>query len=172
MQRDNWTQMTHTTSLPTLNSVDYARLIQYTAQKFHKALLNKTQINKILFYVYGVYLAETGNPLFDDDTPKAWPYGPVFPIANKKVNTQEVIPSFSKEKIEAFKANPQALQLVAKAVHRMYNMSAVSLTKWSHQEDSPWYKTIYELDDNGNIIDSKQKPWNSVINNNLISSSK
>lgn len=52
----------------------------------------------------------------------------------------------------------------------MYNMSAVSLTKWSHQEDSPWYKTIYELDDNGNIIDSKQKPWNSVINNNLISS--
>lgn len=153
-----------------LSSVDYARLIQYTAQKFHKVLLNKTQINKILFYVYGVYLAETGETLFNDDTPKAWPYGPVFPIANKKINPQEVISSFSEEKITAFKKNTRALQIVAKAVHKMYNMSALSLTRWSHQEGSPWYKTIYLFDREGNIIDTKQNPWNSEIKNSLISS--
>lgn len=68
-----------------LTSIDYARLIQYTAQRKHMVLLNKTQINKILFYVYGAYLADTGKALFSDDTPKAWTYGPVFPKPNKKV---------------------------------------------------------------------------------------
>lgn len=53
-----------------LTSIDYARLIQYAAQKLHMVLLNKTQINKILFYVYGVYYAETGEELFNDDSPK------------------------------------------------------------------------------------------------------
>lgn len=47
-----------------LKSTDYARLIQYAAQKLHMVRLNKTQINKILFYVYGVYYAETNNLLF------------------------------------------------------------------------------------------------------------
>ena len=57
-----------------LKSTDYARLIQYAAKNLHMTRLNKTQINKILFYVYGVYLAKFNKPLFTDDTPKAWPY--------------------------------------------------------------------------------------------------
>lgn len=32
-----------------LTSIDYARLIQYVAQNFHRQMLNKTQVNKILF---------------------------------------------------------------------------------------------------------------------------
>ena len=85
-----------------LTSIDYARLIQYAAQKLHLATLGKTQINKILFYVYGVYLARKGEPLFKDDTPKAWTYGPVFPIQNKKVDAYEEIRSFPDEKIKAY----------------------------------------------------------------------
>ena len=80
-----------------LKSTDYARLIQYAAQKLHMVRLNKTQINKILFYVYGVYYAETDRLLFEDDSPKAWPYGPVFPIVNKKINPDEIVTSFPKD---------------------------------------------------------------------------
>ena len=36
----------------TLTSIDYAQLIQYAALKFHNVVLNRTQINKMLFYVY------------------------------------------------------------------------------------------------------------------------
>lgn len=149
-----------------LKSTDYARLIQYAAQKLHMARLNKTQINKILFYVYGVYYAETGEVLFDDDTPKAWPYGPVFPIVNKKINPDEIVKSFDPETISEFNRNPRGMELVKEAVDTMYNMSALSLTQWSHQEGSPWYNTLYIKDENGNI--TEQKKWNTPISLELI----
>lgn len=149
-----------------LTSIDYARLIQYTAQRKHMVLLNKTQINKILFYVYGAYLADTGKPLFDDDTPKAWTYGPVFPRPNKAVDISEVIKSFPKDKIESYKSNKKALDITIKSVDNMYDRSALSLTKWSHVEGSPWYNTIYDKDGNGNVI--SQKPWNTRIEDKLI----
>lgn len=149
-----------------LKSTDYARLIQYAAQKLHMTRLNKTQINKILFYVYGVFYAETGKLLFKDDSPKAWPYGPVFPIVNKKTNPDEIVKSFSQETIHEFNKHPQAMDLVKEAVDAMYNMSAISLTQWSHQEGSPWYKTLYVKDKNGNIVE--QKKWNTPISLELI----
>ena len=149
-----------------LNSIDYARLIQYAAQKLHMTRLNKTQINKILFYVYGVYYAKTGEFLFDDDSPKAWPYGPVFPIVNKKVNPDEIVKSFPKETINEFNRNPEALNLVKIAVDAMYKMSAVSLTRWSHQEGSPWYNTLYTKDKNGLVVG--QQKWNTPISSEEI----
>lgn len=149
-----------------LKSTDYARLIQYAAQKLHMARLNKTQINKILFYVYGVYYAETGTLLFTDDTPKAWPYGPVFPIVNKKINPDEIVKSFDSETISEFNRHPRGMELVKEAVDTMYNMSALSLTQWSHQEGSPWYNTLYVKDENGNIIE--QKKWNTPISPEVI----
>lgn len=149
-----------------LTSIDYARLIQYTAQRKHMVLLNKTQINKILFYVYGAYLADTGKALFLDDTPKAWTYGPVFPKPNKKVDTSEIIKSFPPEKVAEYKADPKALNLIVEVVNSMYNKSAISLTRWSHIEGSPWYDTIYEKDENGDI--KSQRPWNTRIENDLI----
>ena len=149
-----------------LTSIDYARLIQYAAQKLHMTRLNRTQINKILFYVYGVCYADFDKPLFEDDTPKAWPYGPVFPIVNKKINPDEIVQPFGNETIHEFNKHPQVLQLVKNAVDAMYNMSAVALTKWSHQEGSPWYETLYIKDDSGNI--TGQKKWNTPIDAELI----
>ena len=149
-----------------LKSTDYARLIQYAAQKLHMVRLNKTQINKILFYVYGVYYAETNNLLFKDDSPKVWPYGPVFPIVNKKINPDEIITSFPKDVLYEFNKHSKALELVKTAVNAMYNMSALSLTQWSHQEGSPWYDTLYIKNDKGDICG--QNKWNTPIPKELI----
>lgn len=144
-----------------LKSIDYARLIQYAAQKLHMTKLNKTQINKILFYVYGVYYARKNKKLFDDDTPKVWPYGPVFPKVNKKVNVDEIITSFPQDVVKEFNNNKFVLELVKSAVDAMYDMSAITLTRWSHKEGSPWYKSLYKKDNKGNIIG--QNKWNSPI---------
>lgn len=149
-----------------LTSIDYARLIQYAAQKLHMTRLNKTQINKILFYVYGVYYAETGKLLFDDDSPKAWPYGPVFPIVNKKTNPDEIIKAFPNDVLCEFNKHSKALGLVKSAVDMMYSMSAVSLTQWSHKEGSPWYNTLYIKDKEGKVVE--QNKWNTPISTELI----
>lgn len=148
-----------------LTSTDWARLIQYAALRLHRVLLGKTQVNKILFYVYGVYLAQKGVPLFDDDTPKAWTYGPVFPIPNKRIDTNEEVCSFPREKVAAFRANPDAMNLVITAVGNMHNVSAVALTRWSHESGSPWERTVY-VKDGGKLIE--QRPWNTRIDDSLI----
>lgn len=146
----------------TLTSLDYARLIQYAAQRLHRQMLNKTQVNKILFYVYGRYLAIKGTPLFADDTPKAWPYGPVFPIVNKRIDTSAVI-AFSEEEVRAFKSNQEALDIVEAAVKQMHGMTASALTRWSHQEGSPWHRTLFEGYRRG-----EQAPWNTEIKSDFI----
>lgn len=149
-----------------LTSIDYARLIQYAGQKQHMILLNRTQINKILFYVYGVYLATKGAPLFKDDNPKAWTYGPVFPRPNKVIDINEVIKSFPTEKVKMYRENKFAMDLVVEVVNKMYDKSALSLTKWSHMEGAPWDRTVYVRDENGNVLE--QRPWNTRIEDDLI----
>lgn len=149
-----------------LTSIDFARLIQYAAQKKHRTMLNKTQINKILFYVYGAYLADTGEKLFNDDTPKAWVFGPVFPRVYKKVNVNELVKTFSREQIDAFNSNPKMLKLVSESVAKMHKISASSLTEWSHMDGSPWYNTIYEFDESGKFL--RQKDWSTRIEDELI----
>ena len=147
----------------TLTSIDYARLIQFTATKMYQTLLNKTQVNKILFYIYGVYLAKYGKPLFADDTPKVWVYGPVFPRPNKRVVSCEMVKrsDFSQEKIDAFQENNDFLSQIVKIVGNMRDISAISLTRWSHEEGSPWDVTLYKRDKDGKVI--SQSPWNTTI---------
>lgn len=138
-----------------LTSIDYARLIQYVAQNFHRQMLNKTQVNKILFAVYGKYLAKTGTPLFIDDTPRAWPYGPVFPVVNKRIDVSEII-RFTPDRVNLFKQNRTAQEIVVEMVRKMYNQSAQSLTAQSHQYGTPWYRTVY-------LEDGSHAPWNTQI---------
>lgn len=143
-----------------LTSIDYARMIQYASLKMFQQHLNKTQIHKILFYVYGVYYAQTDKLLFTDDTPKVWPYGPVFPRVNKRIKVGENI-TLSESGAEVFGKNIEALHIIKDAVVMMHNKSALSLTEWSHRDDSPWYRTLNPVDDNG--VPLAQCEWNTPI---------
>ncbi len=147
-----------------LTSYDYARLIQFVGQHNHHVKLNKTQINKILFYVYGVYLAKEGTALFENEEPRAWPYGPVFPLVYKKIDPNEIISSFDQELQERFKANNTALYIVVKAVEVLHKKSARTLTDWSHRIGSPWHETVYEETSEGII----RREWNRIIDREKI----
>ena len=63
--------------------------------------------------------------------------------------------------MKAYKSNQKAIDIVVMAVNRMYNVSANSLTGWSHQDGSPWYNTIYEKDENGRVV--SQRKWATPI---------
>lgn len=146
-----------------LTSLDYADLISWLTYKKYGVLLNKTQINKLLFMCYGMYLAATdGKKLFEDDTPKAWPFGPVFPRVYKKFIPGKVPVSFTKEMQETFWENQTAMQLADKIIDKYHAYSAYSLSEWSHMEGGPWHTTIYGKDG------KKQIQWNQIIDNALI----
>lgn len=149
-----------------LTSYDYARLIQFLGQTCFDTYLNKTQILKILFYVYGVYLARHGGPLFSEE-PRAWPYGPVFPNAYEQINPYEQMKPFDEEMKERYRENPEALNIAYDAVKMLHAKSARKLTDWSHKIGSPWYETIYKQDKNG---ERTVQGWNTPIDQNKIKS--
>lgn len=115
-------------------------------------------MQKLLFICYGLYYAQTGRLLFEDDSPKAWPYGPVFPRVNKRYDPALRPSDLTDEERKLFLSSPDAL-LIADAVVRKYShISAHELSEWSHSENGPWHKTIYGEDGKNTEIQ-----WNKPI---------
>lgn len=143
----------------TLTSLDYMALIAWIAYVKHNIVLNKTQMQKLLFMCYGQALViNDGTPLFEDDTPRAWPFGPVFPISYRRYD--ERIPlDLSIEDKRNFARDRETLLMISRTVARYCRISATRLSDWSHSENGPWYKTVFAKDTTG---------WNREISNELI----
>lgn len=144
-----------------LTSIDYARLISWIAYFKHQTILNKTQLQKLLFICYGLYLADHDSPLFDDDTPKAWPFGPVFPRSYKRY-VEQAPSNLSEDEKKAYLENRDALRMVTNVVDLFYSIPANILSDWSHRPGSPWAQTVFT----GN---NKFKGWNNRIEDSTIS---
>lgn len=143
-----------------LSSLECADFINWIAFNKYGVALNKTQMQKILYFVYGIYLSTTGKVLFEDDAPKAWPFGPVFPRVNKRY-TPGKIPSAESLSIDKIKNDSKAFDIIKHAVEKLYKTTATTLSEWSHEENGPWYKTVYNKD-------NQEVQWNKEISQNLI----
>lgn len=126
-------------------SLDYARLIRWVAWYKRGVLINKTQLQKIMFACYGRVLAETSRCLFNDDKPKAFPYGPVFPICYRR----GMVTGFelTEDDKKSFTLRPEELKIVASTTTELCVKSARTLIQWSHLPGSPWYKAVFEKAD-------------------------
>jgi len=139
-------------------SIDYANLIRrYTLQKYGVSLV-KTQVLKILYIIYGMYLAKTGNKLFSDDQLQAWPYGPVFPRVYRLYKEQPGM--LSEEALQSINTNSNAVSLIKNVIDKRHNWTAYQLSEWSHQVDGPWYNTVYSKDG--------ETHWGATIKDDLI----
>lgn len=141
-----------------LTSLDWARLVQLASYNYCNVVLGKTQINKILYYVYGVYYAMHGERMFEGDELQAWTYGPVFPTVYRKIVVGD-LPMFGDSKKQEFTNHP-AFGILCAACKTMPYKSAIELTEWSHQEGSPWYKAIYASE---NYEATKKPKWGTPI---------
>lgn len=133
---------TSDTETATLTSLDYVRLIAWIAYYKQHVILNKTQMQKLLFMCYGQALVMADSPLFTDDTPKAWPFGPVFPRSYKRYEEQVPL-DLSDEDKRVFATNPTILKMVARTVTKYCRISATRLSDWSHSANGPWFKTVF-----------------------------
>ncbi len=122
--------------MDSLTSIDYARLISWYAWNKHGVLLGKTQLQKILYICYGVWLAYNEEPLFAEK-PVVWPFGPVFPdvyvwySANQPQDLTQV-------EIDTWARTAEKVKFIFAAVDKLYYMTAKRLTEWSHRMGSPW----------------------------------
>lgn len=124
-----------------LTSLEYANLIAWIASVKHGVNLGKTQLQKLLFMFYGVCFAKFGDPPFRDDTPKAFPFGPVFPRPYKRYIGYPV--DLTQKDKDCFMQKPEVLKVAVGIVDEFYKCSATRLSEWSHRDGSPWKEAVY-----------------------------
>jgi Uncharacterized phage-associated protein len=119
--------------------------------------LNVTKVQKLLYILYGYYLANYDNHQIIEEDPKAWPYGPVFPRSQKKVDYSNILPLDSPD-FEDIKRDKKLTEAINYVIDKYSAFSASKLSEWSHQEGGPWY------------LATKQKGfnWNTPIPNEYI----
>lgn len=137
-----------------LSSVDVGNYLRWRA--FEDGYwLNKTQLQKLLYITYGLYLASFDEPPFTDDTPKAWPFGPVFPIVNKRIDVDSS--PFKPFNLGDITENIKLVGIVDYVVGTYSGYSAKVLSDWSHEEGGPWHTTLFK-DGNSSAV-----KWNKEI---------
>lgn len=119
-------------------------------------LLNMTKVQKLLYIMYGSLLSKKGR-LISDESPKAWPFGPVFPKVHKRVDLKKVKP-LNHCDFDIIKDDEEITDVIYSVIEKFSKFSATQLSDWSHIEDSPWDLTTKE----------KGFKWNSPISTDLI----
>lgn len=125
-----------------LDSIEFARFLLKRATDKGIAI-NMTKLQKLIYICDGLMLANDAN--YINELAKALPYGPVYPrvykwylnIIEKKLPLGNV----ATEDMD-FINQQQIQQIVDLVLDKFSNWSALDLTNWSHQKNSPWDITV------------------------------
>ena len=139
----------------TYNSILVAKYLLALANQ-KKRNLNVTKVQKLLFIAYGYFLSKLDVKLLDE-TPKAWPFGPVFPKTQKKVD-YTVVYDVNAPEFDELRQDSIITDILNTIIDSYSKFTASQLSDWSHMEGSPWDR-------------STKKPgfqWNKEINEEYI----
>jgi len=143
------------------NSVEFAK---YIAAFWNKkgADINMTKIQKLLYIAYGTWLAVMDEKLVNE-SPQAWPYGPVFPKTRDALLYKDLSSiNFDNVADKNIERDAQVIGLIDNIFKEFGSWPANSLSNWSHQLGSPWELTVNRPTFNGwgiKINDSLIKTW-------------
>lgn len=120
-------------------------------------LLTQMQLQKLIYFAYGWYLAITGKRLIDERV-EAWQWGPVIPSIYKEFKRFGSSPVTEQASEAAFKDgkigfrpirvqsnDPKEDALALQVIKRVWDIygkySASTLSNMTHAPDSPWSQT-------------------------------
>lgn len=119
------------------NSIDVAIAVMALADA-HGLRLSLTQLQKLLYIVYGTCLAILGHPPFRNEPPRAWPFGPVFQTARRvlfvAVDDWDV-PQVSESVPEDIR------RIIEKVITHFGSWPPGALIDWVCTPGAPWYMT-------------------------------
>lgn len=123
------------------NSVVVAMYIVAYANEHHFGI-NMTKLQKLLYIIYGVYLA-VKNERLTNEHPQAWPYGPVFPTTRNKLLKRD-FSAINKDdsELDAISKDVEIQSLVKLVFDTYGGWTGTSLSIWSHKPNSPWDRAI------------------------------
>jgi uncharacterized phage-associated protein len=124
------------TVLNVYDSIEAAKFLRARAFE-KKRSLNVTKVQKLLFIVYGFYQATRNHRIFNE-TPRAWPYGPVFPRTRKNEIFDNM---FNAVDFPQMNADRTFVNVIDATLDAFGGHTATQLSEWSHSPGSPWEKT-------------------------------
>jgi uncharacterized phage-associated protein len=111
--------------------------------------VTQMKLQKLVYFAQGVHLAKYGKPLINE-TFQAWMYGPVIPEIYQDfklygsrpiINTADFTPSSTYK--PPFRLDDEALDTINYSWGVLKDISAMSLSYWTHRADGPWSK-VYD----------------------------
>ena len=141
--------------LKTYDSVTAAKYLMALA--FRKGIvLNVTKVQKMLFIAYGYFLSKYNHVLLKE-SPRAWPYGPVFPKTRKEIDFGKII-DVNDPDLKEIAQDELVTQAFERIIDKYSRYSASQLSDWSHMTGSPWHRTTQQ----------RGFDWNHAIPNAFI----
>ena len=145
-------------------SFDVALFMMNKAAEY-KIIMNHTKVHKFMFILYSMYLISQGKRL-TDESPKAWPYGPVFPTVKRKLERFNVnVECFNIEDYRRFIGDAsifkdENLSNICDEIFKskFAKMTTNQLVEWTHIPGAPWDETTKK----------KGFKWNDPISDKLI----
>ncbi len=122
-----------------MDSKDFAKLVLTEARKKSKNL-NLTQLQKIIYICDGVLLARFDLNLIDENC-QVWDYGPVYPRVYKwfsKQDANNIDLTISQSGNDFVNTNSNIKDVIDAVLDKFGDMSAASLSNWSHKSGGPW----------------------------------
>lgn len=124
----------------TLSAVDVANEIIRVTHETGKSISNM-KLQKLLYLAQGIHLAlKADTPLFNDSI-EAWKYGPVIPsVYHKfKIYFSGDIPASHPFTGGAVNLDGDQKKLIKRVVELYGGLSAISLSNFTHLQESPWF---------------------------------
>lgn len=133
-----------------LDSIDVAAYIVRWCVDFNY-YVNITKLQKLLYCVYGVLLAEEDTRICREH-PKAWERGPVFPRVYRFTTKPHIMGPISalvtrEQTVGDCITNSQGI-LIRDTVNGFGKYSAEQLVTWTHRPESPWA----QITENGRVL--------------------
>jgi len=109
-----------------------------------RIVINMTKLQKLLYIAYGTYLVIKEERL-TDESPKAWPYGPVFPKVRKNLLKVDFTNYSINGDVEydAIVHDKDVNNLVNLVLRIFGSWTSGQLVEWTHITGAPWDKTRY-----------------------------
>lgn len=115
-----------------------ARVFEYLSLQSEGLPIEKTSLNKLLYFAQGHALSELGHELFPNQI-DAWDHGPV--VAVVYTGYDKIVESAEREGISDVQMAPEELEIIMDVWNKYKGYSAKSLVDMTHEAGTPWAAT-------------------------------
>lgn len=131
-----------------LTAQEVACVFEYLSIKTVGTPIDKTSLNKLLYFAQGHALVELNHELFVDQI-DAWQYGPVVP--DVYTNFDNIVDQAKSNGISDIVLSPEEIDFIMDVWEQYGHYTATELVKLTHKKNTPW-SNVYKPDERNSHI--------------------